>query len=1254
MDVLNSETALENQALQMALEEVDRALAPLGLNDIQSLVFRQVWIGQTYTQMADEAGYDPNYLKDVGYRLWKQLSAIWHEKVTKSNIHSVVRRCWEREEGSSIAHQLPSQASRETSEAEGSSVEQLRLSSTRISWGEAVDTATFLGRDRELDLLRHWIVGDRCRLIALLGMGGMGKTTLSVRVAESVAEEFDCIVWRSLRNAPLLSDLLADVMPLVSDCKLAESAPSVSEFLRVLQEKRCLVVLDNVETILNTGAGTLCDRAGQYVTGYEGYGELFQRIGEARHRSCVVLTSREKPAELAALEGEACPSRSLQLTGLSATESRHLFAAKGAFRGSETDWQHLVTHYAGNPLALKMAAAGIQELFDSDIAEFLRYLERRGLVFDDIRALLTCQFNRLSDLERDMMYWLAVKREPVSCRQLLDDAIVPDAALLVPKALRSLQRRSLCVAVKPQAGDSVHAEGITLQPVVMEFTTNHLIEQIEREIVEGRVEYLDRLPLLEARGKDYARSLQRREIVQPIVQRLLARRDRQAVTAQLAQIVETLRTSSPCQTGFAAGNAINVLTHLQNHLNDWDFSFLSIRHADLRHVSLNRTQFTGARFVQSAFTETFGIPLAIAYSPDGRALVTGGADNAIALWQADGSKVTEGIGHRGWVWSVAYHPDGGTIASGSDDGDVRMWDARTGECLAVLDRHERPVWAVAFSPDGMLLASAGEDGTICLWHGRSGKPLATLSAGTWVRSLAFHPIQPVLASSGDDGAIQLWNVETHAAERQLSGHATIAWAIAFSPDGRLLASGSSDSSVKVWEFDTGRCLQSLTGHHNQVRALAFQPLSHQEEEPAYYLASSGEDRAIRLWNASTGDCLHHLSGHGNWVRSVAFSPDGRTLASGGGDRAIKFWNVMRGQCDRAIQGYANRMWSVAAHPNGLTIASAHDDRAIRLWDSQSGRCLRTLRGHQSTVYSVAFDPKGRYIVSGSGDKTVKVWDTVSHRCWRTFVGHESRVWSVAVSPNGRWIASGSDDGTVRIWDLECDCGARVLRGHASWVCAVAFSPDGRYLASGSYDRSVKIWDLERYECLHTLAEHSHWIWSVTFSADSRYLATAGGDGTIQLWALADLALQRAAGPVQTLAAHDSRIWSLAFSADSHKLASCSSDLTVKVWDVETGACDRVLSGHENLVWSVAFSPDGQVLYSCSQDETLRAWDIASGQCRHRLEAARPYEDMAIAGVVGLSNVQMRTLQALGASDRAPETLTFLLPEPEFAMFNLRA
>jgi hypothetical protein len=151
--------------------------------------------------------------------------------------------------------------------------------------------------------LTSWINIDGCRLVAILGMGGIGKTALSVKLAQTLIPNFEFIIWRSLRNVPPLETLLADLVPFLADRQ--DSQNTLFRLIHHLQNHRCLVILDNLETLFKGG-----ECAGQLRDGYEDYGELLRLIAESNHQSCVILTSREKPAEVAAYEGESLKVRS--------------------------------------------------------------------------------------------------------------------------------------------------------------------------------------------------------------------------------------------------------------------------------------------------------------------------------------------------------------------------------------------------------------------------------------------------------------------------------------------------------------------------------------------------------------------------------------------------------------------------------------------------------------------------------------------------------------------------------------------------------------------------------------------------------------------------------------------------------------------------------------------------------------------------------------------------------------------------------
>src|SRR2546426_909262 len=309
-------------------------------------------------------------------------------------------------------------------------------SGPRVDWGDALDVPSFYGREEELATLEQWMAQERCRVVSVLGMGGIGKSALAVRVMHRVAAHFEVVLWRSLRDAPGYSALVDGCLQVLAPQPLRDLPDSLEERLGLLMEqlraRRVLLVLDNLEMLLEEGEGT-----GRMRAGFEGYARLLRRMGEIRHQSCLLLTSREKPADLVPLEGSRSPVRALRLAGLDAEAGAQLLAEKDVV-GSPHDRERLVKVYAGNPLALNIVAQTIVELFGGVLAPFL---EQGQVVFGGVRELLDEHFERLSALEQSVLLWLAILREQVRLEQLLLVLGTPRPPVL--EAVDGLRRRSL-------------------------------------------------------------------------------------------------------------------------------------------------------------------------------------------------------------------------------------------------------------------------------------------------------------------------------------------------------------------------------------------------------------------------------------------------------------------------------------------------------------------------------------------------------------------------------------------------------------------------------------------------------------------------------------------------------------------------------------------------------------------------------------------------------------------------------------------
>ncbi len=1196
--------------IEQALGFTDALLfAKLGthLSDLQQAMLRESWSWQrqSYDQIADAYGYSPTYLKhDVGPKLWKLLSEAIGEKVNKTNFRAAIER---RFQGDNVLV------------AVSTPVEEIMQ--TRQDWGDAIDVDLFYGRQAELTQLQQWL-DERCRVVTLLGMGGMGKTALSVKLAQQLQSQFTWVIWRSLRNAPPPEETLTDLLKLLSPQQASvesDIAQKISHLLDCLRSQRCLLIFDNVETILQSQLQVTLS----YRQGYEAYGEIFRQVGEIRHQSCLVLTSREKPPEISVLEETSLSVRTLQLTGLNYADGRELLQLKGTFHGSSDEWHQLVSGYAGNPLALKIISTTIQNLFDGNITDFLN---QNTFVFGNIRSLIDQQFERLSEAEKTVIYWLAIYRDFTTFAELKADIFPQKSPQDLIDALESLEQRSLIEKAKLVLGDRIH---FSLQPVVIEYITERLVTQVCLEIQSGFTPAIVKNmlckthTLLKAQAKDYVRESQVRLLLKPILDRLLIELGRQdRLEELLVECLSEFRGKSASETGYAGGNILNLLCQLQPCLTNYDFSDLVIWQADLQRVDLHEVNFTNADLSHSVFAETFGVVFGgVAFSPDGSLLATGDAEGGLRIWQvATGKLLWNFVGHVGWVWLVVFSADGHTLASCSSDKTIRLWDVNTGECRKVLVGHTSSIWSIAFSPDSQTLASGGDEPTVRLWDVNTGE-CRNLSGHTdQILTVAFS-LDGRIASGSSDGTIRLWDLNGECSH--FIGHSDRVWSVAFGGD-NILASGSADSTIRLWEINSGQCLKILSGHGNlspegdrftsRVRSVAFNP-------DAKILVSGSDDRTVRVWEIATGKCLQILQGHTNSVFSVAFNADGHTVASGSTDQTVRLWDVRMGRCFKTLKGYSNSVFSVAFNNQGNLIASGSTDQNVRLWNVNTGICQNILTGHRGWVTSVAFHPDGQLLASSSVDQTVRIWSISTGQCVQILQGHRNWVQSVAFSCDGL-LASGSDDQTIRLWSLDTGY-LHILSGHTGWVWCTTFSPDGQIIASSSEDQTIRLWSVKTGQCLKILAGHTSRVQAIAFSPDGQVICSASGDETVRVWSV------KTGECLQILKGHTNSVWSVAFNKEGNMLASGSLDQTVRIWD-QTGTCLKVLPVLRHSVRSsLAFSPKTTIA-SGSKDGTIQIWDAETSECLQILNPDRPYTGTNITGVKGITKFQKDALKALGA------------------------
>lgn len=1143
---------------------------------------------------------------------------------------------------------------------------------------------TVHGRERELATLEKWIDRDATPIVGLRGIGGIGKSTLAAALCARLDDRFERVRWLTLNPTTAAADALRSCLrSLVGqggmersgdgapgaghpDDGTHEDAPAaLAEALAAhLREHRCLLVLDQVEAVLAPGTPP-----GTFQTAYEACAALIEAVGNALGAtthgpapsgaapasSCLVLVGRELPRVRRWADDATGSPHFLSLTGV-ATDAAQRILADGGLTGTEARRRALIARYAGHPLALKLVAGTTRELFGGDLDRFLAASQDQshGLgVPGAVHDLLDREFARLSPRERDLVYWLAIEREPVALQTLAADLIPRVDLMDIVDALTALHERSLVEFHSPAAS--------TLHPLALDHFTDRIIAEIAREITTGNSALFASHALLKAQAPDNIRETQARLVVTPLLKQLRDTLGMRELERRLRAVLADQRNGMIQPGGYTAGNALNLLHALGCSLSGVDASGLVVRQAYLRDVDLAGASFAGADLETCVFSERRGAALSLAWCARTGRLAAGTMGGAIVLWDTVPGAPAQRLGdHHGWVGVVAFSPDGQWLASGGDDHQVRVWDLASGEPRHILRAHSDHVRGLAFSPGGQLLATASDDHAIRLWDlERGGDPRCLEGHADRVRALAFNSNGWQLASGSDDHTITLWDVRTGGRIGRMEDHQEWVRALAFSPDGKVLASGSGDQTVRLWDPYTYKHIRTLPRRESAIWSLAFSP-------DGRSLVIGLEDHGVQIWGTD-GTPGPVLAGHHDRVRAVVYSPDGRLVASASDDQTIRLWDSATGERRGNLSGYRHDIWQVAYDPDGRLfalsrasgavvvrevvagalvprfgsgagrgdrvggdrvvcatrgpggrlVAIAGADGTIRVRETETGHVCAVLPGGDGRVRALAFSPDERFLASAGDDAWVRLWDVGTSDRRADLQEHDRPVHALAFSPDSEFLVSGGDDGRVCLWETMGGTPVWARPGHPDRVRAVAFSPDGSRIACGGADRSIQVWDAATGGHLATLTSHTDWVRALVFLSGGQLLASAGDDHSVRLWDLGEPLTPDADGATGLRTQASKAEVSLAEAA---RVAPGPHAITHST----------VLGTHDDRVWSLACAPDGTTLASGAEDGTIALWDVPQRARTATVRADRPYERLNITSATGLTAGQRSALKSLGA------------------------
>lgn len=619
---------------------------------------------------------------------------------------------------------------------------------------------------------------------------------------------------------------------------------------------------------------------------------------------------------------------------------------------------------------------------------------------------------------------------------------------------------------------------------------------------------------------------------------------------------------------------------------------------------------------------------ALLFSPDGKTLVTAGANHEIMLWDVQtGEWVRSLLGHHNSVTALCYAPDGTTLASASLDGTIRLWNVQTGALLRTLEDDKAPesnvagagMAQLAFAPDGKLLAVAYYEGTVKLWDVPHGAVLHTLPGATRFRSvMRFTPDGKTVFVSGSNGPLQALDVDagTWRPDFNLDTKPGVPVASALSGDGKFaLLNPSNQGRLQLWNTQTQQLVAPIIAP-NETGAFAF-------STNGGTLVGAVAPGLLVFWNTDKGEITQAinvgLEMNSRAITQVAMSPDGKLVAAANQEGTLKVWEVKSTTLKTTQRGYKVSALSALWTPDGKNFIGGYSDGSLRIWDATTGKLQKTLDNPGHQVIALALGADGHTLAVAFGWQSftytmetrgiafseLQIWDTRRWTLAQTIkqFGHDTGIAALAIAPTGTMLATASERRVVTLWDIKTGQATQTLDGMTGSSPALAFAPNGKLLALGS-DQGLQLWKMpDGTPAGDSRAQYDYQSgqrMQIAFAPDGARIATSSAVWSVRFWDVATKKWQPMLDPAHTPAR------AIAFAPDGRILASRSGAANSKInlWDATSGKLLRAIETKLTLT-TLAFAPDAKSLLAAAGDGTLRLFNVATGRLMATLALLPP-------------------------------------------------
>ncbi|MAV38177.1 MAG: hypothetical protein CMJ59_22285, partial [Planctomycetaceae bacterium] len=615
---------------------------------------------------------------------------------------------------------------------------------------------------------------------------------------------------------------------------------------------------------------------------------------------------------------------------------------------------------------------------------------------------------------------------------------------------------------------------------------------------------------------------------------------------------------------------------VERDIRGWEWYYLSAQQRSAGEVLSTGTRWRGAAV----------------WSPVEEVLAYAANDYSVVVYdRAKRQEIKRLVGHGDDVMSLAFSHDGRLLVSGSRDQTVRLWDVEVGVEMQVMKGHRGGVHSVAWSPDQKRVVSAaggpsfGSGHTARIWDVKTGT-MSRMVSGEWPgwMSSRWSPDGKYLATAYHAHRVVIRNGESYEEVRTLTTRSPTVVCLEWATDSKRLATGDESGIIQIWNVEDGQEVGALTGHTGQIRSLVWSP---DDSE----LLTGGHDGSVRVWTVEQSALKKVVSNAGFQVMDLAWSRDGREFLVNGANGTLWIHAAEETQASRNRSQHSGIGSSVQWNPVDKRIAFGGDDRQVYVLDPTSTTDATLLSGHQGKVNAVCWSGDGRWLASASNDRTVRIWSGESLELVKELTGFIGEVCAIDWSPDGSKLAVGvaqndanafsNSGGNVErgvvVFDVSDPRNASLMYEFAAHQAtfAVAWHPDSGQLATAGMNRRndgdrIRVWDVVSGRQVNQVSLPFENVYALDWSSDGMRLAAGTNDGVNN-------------GHVKVVDMTDSSVlldllgqvsvFSVSFNASASRLVAAGKDQTVKIWDIESGAELLSLSASSSSVFSAAWSPD---------------------------------------------------------------------------------